>query len=224
MQTLHYLYRKTDREKLSQATLIVMHGYGANEFDLLGIADYFKEPLTVLSFRAPLPVEWGGHAWYKLSQNPDGTLLADDESRKESEELLLAQLPGILKETESDAENIYLMGFSQGAAMCYSLLGRHDLKAKGLNVRGVMALSGYIPHDVMEDIVEKRFDGLPVFMSHGEIDQLIPPRALTVAKETMEVLGATVTGQIYPMGHSISDEALQDLTAWLTAQLSVEKK
>lgn len=224
MSTLHYLYRRTDRNQPSQATLIVMHGYGANEFDLLGIADYFKEPLTVLSFRAPITLDWGGYAWYDLSQNPDGTLLADDASRKWSEELLLAQLPGILKETESDAENIYLMGFSQGAAMCYSLLGRHDLKAKGLNVRGVMALSGYIPHDVMDDIKDKRFDGLPVFMSHGEIDQLIPPRALTVAKETMESLGATVTGQIYPMGHSISDETLQDLTAWLTAQLSVEKK
>ena len=225
MQTLHYLYRRTDREKPSQATLIVMHGYGANEFDLLGIADYFKEPLTVLSFRAPITLDWGGYAWYHLSQDPaTEALIADEESRKESEELLLAQLPDILKETESDAENIYLMGFSQGAAMCYSLLGRHDLKAKGLNIRGVMALSGYIPHDVMEDIKDKRFDGLPVFMSHGEIDQLIPPRALTVAKDTMESLGAKVTGQIYPMGHSISDEALRDLTAWLTAQLSGEKK
>jgi phospholipase/carboxylesterase len=221
MSKLHYLYRRTDREKPSKATLIVMHGYGANEFDLLGIADYFKEPLTVLSFRAPLPVQWGGHAWYQLSQNPDGTLLADDASRIESEEKILAELPGILEETESDAKNIYLMGFSQGAAMCYSLIGRHDLAKHGLGVKGVIAMSGYIPHDVMEPMATRRFDGLPVFMSHGDEDMLVPAEGLTIAKEHLEKLGAKVDGRIYTrMGHSISDEVLADLTAWLTRQLA----
>ena len=218
---LHYLYRRTDREKPSRATLIVMHGYGANEFDLLGIADYFKEPLTVLSFRAPLPVQWGGHAWYNLSQNPDGTLLADDASRMESEEKILAELPGILEETGSDPDNLFLMGFSQGAAMSYSLLGRHDLKKHGLGVKGLIAMSGYIPHDVMPNIGSKRFDDLPIFMSHGDEDLLVPSKALPIAKEIFESQGARVDGKVYPgMGHSISDEVLADLTAWLTRQLS----
>lgn len=220
MSKLHYLYRRTDREKPSRATLIVMHGFGANEFDLLGIADYFKEPLTVLSFRAPLPVQWGGHAWYHLSQNPDGTLLADDESRKQSEEKILAELPEILRETESDAENIYLMGFSQGAAMCYSLIGRHDLAKHGLGVKGVIAMSGYIPHDVMEPMATRRYAGLPIFMSHGDEDLLVPAEGLTIAKEHLTKLGAVVEGKIYQgMGHSISDAVLGDLTAWLTRQL-----
>jgi phospholipase/carboxylesterase len=198
-----------------------MHGYGANEFDLLGIADYFKEPLTVLSFRAPLPVQWGGHAWYNLSQNPDGTLLADDASRKESEEKILAELPGILEETGSDPDNLFLMGFSQGAAMSYSLLGRHDLKKHGLGVKGLIAMSGYIPHDVMPNIGSKRFDDLPIFMSHGDEDMLVPSKALPIAKDIFESQGARVDGRVYPgMGHSISDEVLADLTAWLTRQLS----
>src|SRR5687768_14068738 len=157
MSTLHYLFRKTDRTKPSRATLVVMHGYGANEFDLLGIADYFKEPLTVLSFRAPLPVQWGGHSWYHLSQNPDGTLLADNESRIQSEEKILAELPEILEETESDPHNLFLMGFSQGAAMCYSLIGRHDLAKHGLSVKGIIAMSGYIPVDVMEPMGTRKF-------------------------------------------------------------------
>lgn len=221
MSTLHYLYRKTDRATPSQATLVVMHGYGANEFDLLGIADYFKEPLTVLSFRAPLPLEWGGHAWYHLTQDQHGALVADDTSRKESEEQVLKTLPDILKETESDANNIYLMGFSQGAAMCYSLLGRHDLSEHGLNVSGVIGMSGYIPQDVMLDIENRRFDGLDMFMSHGDEDILVPASGLTVARETFSRLGANVEGKIYPgMGHSISEEVLSDLTAWLSKQLS----
>jgi phospholipase/carboxylesterase len=224
MSKLHYLFRKTDRTKPSQATLVVMHGYGANEFDLLGIADYFKEPLTVLSFRAPLPLEWGGHAWYHLSQDEHGALIADDESRKQSEEQVLNALPDILKETESDANNIYLMGFSQGAAMCYSLLGRHDLSQHGLKVNGVIGMSGYIPHDVMLDIESRRFDGLEMFMSHGDEDILVPAKGLTVAKETFTRLGAKVEGKIYTgMGHSISDEVLADLTAWLTSRLSAKK-
>ncbi len=223
MSKLHYLYRRTDRDTPSKATLIVMHGYGANEFDLLGIADYFKEPLTVLSFRAPLPVQWGGHSWYHLSQNPDGSLLADDESRKQSEEKVLAELPGILEETESDPSNLYFMGFSQGAAMCYSLIGRHDLAKHGLGVRGVIAMSGYIPKDVMEPMATRRFEGLPVFMSHGDEDLLIQSEALPIAKEHLTKLGAEVDGRIYTqMGHSISDEVLVDLTAWLTRQLGAK--
>lgn len=223
MSKLHYLYRRTDRSQPSKATLVVMHGYGANEFDLLGIADYFKEPLTVLSFRAPLTLEWGGNAWYDLSQKPDGSLLADDESRKRSEEKILAELPEILHETESDAQNIFLMGFSQGAAMCYSLLGRHDLAKHGIGVKGVIAMSGYIPHDVMEPMQTRRFDGLPVFMSHGDEDMLVPAQGLTVARELLTRLGAQVEGKIYTrMGHSISDEVLADLTAWLSRQLGAK--
>lgn len=220
MSKLHYLYRRTDRANPPKATLIVMHGYGANEFDLLGIADYFKESLTVISFRAPIALDWGGHAWYHLTQSPTGELVADDESRKESEELLLRELPDILRDNEAISENIYLMGFSQGAAMCYSLIARHDLKAHGLNVKGLMCLSGYIPHDVLGDMQLKRFDGLPIFMSHGDMDELIPSRALTVAKDLLTAQGADVEGKIYPMGHSISDEVLADLTAWLSSVLS----
>lgn len=223
MPKLHYLYRRTDRANPPQATLIVMHGYGANEFDLLGIADYFKESLTVISFRAPISLDWGGQAWYHLTQSPTGELIADDQSRKESEGQLLRELPEILRDNEAISENLYLMGFSQGAAMCYSLIGRHDLQSLDFNVKGLICLSGYIPHDVLGDIQQKRFDGLPVFMSHGSMDELIPDRALTVAKDLLTVQGADVEGKIYQMGHSISDEVLADLTAWLSGILSKDQ-
>jgi phospholipase/carboxylesterase len=221
MSKLHYLFRRTDQNTPPKATLIVMHGYGANEFDLLGIADYLQASLTVISFRAPIALDWGGHAWYHLSQSPMGELIADDESRNESEEQLLRELPEILKETGTDSSDIYLMGFSQGAAMCYSLIGRHDLKGKGLDVKGVIALSGYIPHDVIDDFKSKQFKELPVFMAHGEVDTVIPARALNVAREALTAAGAEVEGKIYPqMPHGISDEVLTDLTAWLAKRLS----
>lgn len=195
-----------------------MHGYGANEFDLLGIADFFTEPLTLISLRAPMTLDWGGYAWYELKQGPSG-IISDIQTRIQSEETIVNEIKIILEDAKADLGNVYLMGFSQGAAMAYSLLGRHDLGKLGIRVKGLIAMSGYIPEDVNESLGAKDWTGFPVIITHGEFDDLVTPKALTVAEGILSKAGAEVNAKFYPVRHALSDEAISDINNWLTAKV-----
>ncbi len=201
-----------------KATVVILHGYGADEEDLLGIGNEFPFPILAISLRAPIALPWGGFAWYHLEQSAQG-LKADDTSRKVSEQMLLEQLPSIIKQEGGDASQVILMGFSQGAAMTYSLLIGHDLAAAGLTLRRAIILSGYIPRDLVVPAKEKRFDGLPLFISHGEFDELIPVLALDEAEGIFRASGADVRANLYEMGHGIDPEVTADLATWLGNQL-----
>src|ERR1051325_8494878 len=103
----------------------MLHGYGADEYDLVSIASHLDPSLLTISIQAPIVLDWGGYAWYGLTQTPTG-LRGDDESKKASEEKLIASLPEIIKKENGDPQNVFLLGFSQGTAMSYSLLGRYN--------------------------------------------------------------------------------------------------
>jgi len=218
MSRLTYVSRKSTVQGKQAPTVIVMHGYGADELDLLPIINHLGIELNVISLQAPYALPFGGYAWYHLEQTVNG-LHADDTSRQQSESLLLEELPAILKSESLSSENVYLMGFSQGAAMSYSLLGAHDLSTVGIAVQGVVALSGYIPRDVIPKFKNKKFEGFPLFISHGEYDELIPSIALDEAKVLLEEQGANVTAKVYPVGHGLTEETVSDLSNWLEVTL-----
>jgi phospholipase/carboxylesterase len=199
--------------------LLILHGYGADEFDLLSLADYLDDQLLVISLRAPIVLDQGGHAWYHLTWTTTN-LKADDESRTQSETILTKELPNIIEQEGGDPNNVYLMGFSQGAAMCFALLGRHDLASHGITVKGLMALSGYIPQDVLPILREKRFDNLPVLITHGEFDDLIPAIAMDQSEAAMRHTGAKVTAKLYQMGHGLLPETIEDISRWYRKQIT----
>ncbi len=198
--------------------LIVLHGYGTDEHDLLPIAEQIGGQFLIVSLQAPIELQNGGHSWYDLLQTPSG-IIPDDMTRHDSEEMLLASLPRIIEQEGGDALRVVLMGFSQGAAVIYSLLTVYDLKNYGITVRASINLSGYLPRDILEALSEKRFDGLPFFISHGEFDELIPPQALGEAEKLLTQQGADVTARMYPVGHGVLPETVEDIVAWLKLKI-----
>jgi len=198
--------------------LIILHGYGADEFDLLPIASQLDPFFLAISIQAPIPLDWGGYAWYELTQTPTG-LRGDDKSRKESEEKLVNELHQIILKEGGDLNQVYLMGFSQGAAMCYSILGSHDLLEQGITVRGVIAISGYIPEDVKEPLRKKDLSQIPFFLSHGSADELIPPVAMHKAKIILEEAGAKTFANEYETGHGLTEETVSDIRNWMGKQM-----
>ncbi|HEY6171311.1 MAG TPA: dienelactone hydrolase family protein [Candidatus Kapabacteria bacterium] len=197
-------------------TLLIMHGYGADEFDLLPIAKQFEGNFNAISIQAPIELDWGGFAWYHLSQTITG-IHGDDASRIESEEKVVDFLRS--QKEEGKLNEVILMGFSQGAAMSYSLLANEAFHGLGLNLKAVIALSGYIPLDIRPKLSDRQLGGLPVFMSHGLYDDLIPPQALDSAKELLEKQGATVTAKTYEVGHGLTEETIADINQFLVASL-----
>jgi phospholipase/carboxylesterase len=194
--------------------LVVLHGYGTDENDLLPIAEKIGPQFLILSLQAPIELHNGGHAWYDLLQTPSG-IIPDDLTRHESEEELLQSLAGIIMREGGDTNRVVLLGFSQGAAVIYSLLAVCDLKNYGITPIASINMSGYLPRDILEALSEKRFDGFPFFISHGEFDELIPPQALAEAEKLLTQQGADVTARMYQCGHGVLPQTVEEIISWL---------
>ena len=201
--------------------IVVLHGYGADERDLLPIAEsalaqskLAEKPFLIISLRAPIVLPQGGYAWYQLEQTEMG-IIPDDLSRHESEEQLLHELRTIIEKQGGNPEEIIFMGFSQGAAVCYSLLTIYNLGNYGIHVRAAVLMSGYLPRDILVPLSQKQFNGLTFFISHGEYDDLIPAMALTEAEALLTQQGARVTARMYDAGHGVLPETIADIARWL---------
>ncbi len=203
--------------------LVVLHGYGTDEYDLLPIAEKVADgKFLIVSLQGPIELSHGGHAWYDLLQTPDG-IIPDDVSRHASEEQLLAALPGIIEREGGDASRVVFLGFSQGAAVIYSILAIYDLKDYRIGPIASINMSGYLPRDIFEALSEKQFNvhdrsssGFPFFICHGEYDELIPPQALPEAEEWLGKQGANVIAKMYPVGHGVLPETVEEIRRWLS--------
>ncbi|HEY3874106.1 MAG TPA: hypothetical protein VGM92_01395 [Candidatus Kapabacteria bacterium] len=203
-------------EKVGELTpaLVVLHGYGTDEHDLLPLAEKIGVGYLVISLQGPIELNNGGHSWYDLAQTPSG-IIPDDFSRHQSEDILLAALPRIIADEGGDPQRVVLMGFSQGAAMIYSLLISYNLKNYGITPIASINASGYIPRDVVGMVSEKRFDNFTFFITHGEYDDLVPAQALTEAAELLTAQGAKVTTRMQNCGHGVLPETVEEIQAWL---------
>jgi phospholipase/carboxylesterase len=199
--------------------LVVLHGYGTNEYDLLPIAEQIGGEFLIISLQAPIELHNGGHSWYDLLQTPSG-IIPDDMTRHDSEEQLLASLPRIIESEGGDANRVVLLGFSQGSAVIFSLLAVYDLKNYGMTAIASINMSGYIPRDILEAISEKRFDGFPFFISHGEFDDLVPMQALAEAEKLLTKQGADVTAKMYQCGHGVLPETVGDIISWMKLKIT----
>ncbi|MFI5201625.1 MAG: alpha/beta hydrolase, partial [Candidatus Kapaibacterium sp.] len=198
--------------------LVVLHGYGTDEHDLLPIAEQIGKEFLIISLQGRIERPNGGHAWYDLLQTPTG-IIPDDLTRHESEEEILRALAGIIEREGGDSQRVVLMGFSQGAAVIYSLLAVYDLRNYGITPIASIHLSGYLPRDILEALSEKRFDGFPFFISHGEFDELIPFQALGEAEKLLTQQGADVTARMYNCGHGVLPETVENIISWIKLKI-----
>lgn len=192
--------------------LLLLHGRGADEEDLMGLVEALDGRFTVVSPRAPYRLGQGW-AWYGLPSigQPDReTFLASLEVLKE----FVGGLPGAYG---IDPDRLYLMGFSQGA-----IIGSVLAMEFADKIRGVVMHSGYVPQAFENMNLEITPEGLkskPFFVAHGKYDDVLPVALGRDSSEYLQEAGAEVVYQEYPIGHSISEESLYDVSEWLTREL-----
>jgi phospholipase/carboxylesterase len=192
------------REPGLERTLVLLHGYGADQHDLLPIAHELDPRLRAVALQAPVSLGGGMRAWFNLSQDAQGISFDPDEARAG-----LAAALAAVEEIARGSPRPILLGFSQGAAMALGIaLQRPDL------VQGIISLSGVPPPaDLARD--EKKLRGFPVFAAHGEHDPLIPIALGRAVRDELVGLGLAIDWHEYPMGHMVVPEELDDARAWL---------
>lgn len=190
-------------------TLLLLHGRGAHELDLMPVADALDPCFLVISVRAPRPF-FDGYCWYDFQTSGE----PEPQSFTASLEALSQFVDELPSQHPVDAARIYTLGFSQGALMAGSLLlTRPKVQA------GTVMLSGYLPVNSGLAIDTAGIAGRPVFMSHGTQDNIVPVAFGRAARDYLKRLGANVTYHEYPMAHQISAQTVTDLAAWLEQQL-----
>jgi len=187
--------------------LIMLHGRGADEEDLIPLAEAFDPSLLILSARAPFPFpSGGGFTWYDV-----GTIGTPEPAMfRKSCDLLSQFLDEALRAYPVDPAEIYLLGFSMGAVMSYAIA----LTRPGL-FRGVIAHSGYIPEGTHIDLNWGEAHRTPFFIAHGTLDPVIPVAMARRARLLFENAHGRMEYREYPMGHEISRESLRDAAAFL---------
>jgi phospholipase/carboxylesterase len=193
--------------------LVLFHGRGADERDLLPLADLVDpEPrLLVVSPRGPLSLSPGGAHWYALYRLG----YPDPETFLTTYALVSHWLDALVAETGLDWTRVALGGFSQGAVMTYSLgLGSGRPRPAAL-----IALSGFMP-TVPGFELDLTAPLPPVAIGHGTHDPVIGVEWGRQARETLEAAGAEVLYRESPMPHTIDPSFLDEIRPWLAAALA----
>lgn len=189
--------------------VVFLHGRGADERDLLPIAQFLPDDLHVLSARGPDRLE-PGYTWYELDLSEGGLHASqpDAEDFRRSLDSIHEFVAGAVEAYELDPDRIGLFGFSQGAIAALSAL----LERPGA-YRWVVALNGYLAA-AHEDRADNAA-GKPVFVGCGSRDQLIPAERAERAAERLREAGADVTFEEYPVDHGTTPDELRDVSEWL---------
>ncbi|PIA66100.1 alpha/beta hydrolase [Pseudomonas sediminis] len=206
----------------ANASVIWLHGLGADRYDFLPVAEMLQERLPSTRFILPQaptrPVTinggWSMPSWYDiLAMTPARAI--DQAQLEESADQVIA-LINAERESAIAPERIVLAGFSQGGAVVLHTAFVRYLQPLG----GVLALSTYAPtfSDEMPLADTKR--QLPVLCLHGRFDDVVPPDMGRAAYDRLHTCGVPVQWRDYPMAHEVLPEEIRDIAEWLSQLLA----
>ncbi len=207
----HKISMPQKKEHETHPTMILLHGRGANEDDLLGLSQYLDERFMFIAPRAPFPFHsGGGFTWYDVLDigRPEPVMFTDSYNR------LTRFIEDIKKGYPVDPTKIFLFGFSMGTMMAYSLA----LTMPGAFV-AVVANSGYIPEETDLKFQWESMKKTSFFVAHGVYDPVIPVEFGKRAKELLLKHHIEMAYREYDMGHQINEDSLGDIATWLTSKL-----
>ena len=205
------------------ATIIIMHGLGADGRDFLPVAEQLNlssiGDVRFLFPNAPsIPVTINGGyvmpAWYDL-------LGADLVTRQDEAGLRKSQgdIEALIAHEKSrgiPAHRIVIAGFSQGCAMALMTGLRH-----GERLGGIAGLSGYLP--LADKTAAERSaasQDVPIFLAHGARDGVVVLPRATATRDALTAMGYAVEWHEYPMEHSVCPQEIVDLERWLLKVLA----
>ncbi|WP_241775215.1 alpha/beta hydrolase, partial [Pseudomonas corrugata] len=135
---LSYL-AQADEQARDRPLVIFLQGSGSNERDLFELKDELPRHYNYLSVRAPKSMEPGHYQWF--AKKGEGAYDGDTLDLKASGQMLLDFIEKARAKYPTDASQVYLVGFSQGAMMSYEVALRHPEAVGGIAAMGGRVLS-----------------------------------------------------------------------------------
>ena len=208
------VYRERRAAGEAEGLLVLHHGRGADEHDLLAVGELIdpERRLHIVTPRAPLQLPGSpGYHWYLVPR-----VGHPDRATFDSARLLLGELHDELRElTGIPPQRTVLGGFSMGAVMSYAL----GLAAARDAVAGILGFSGFIPEvdGWTPDLAGRA--ATRVFVAHGERDAVIDVDFGRKAVATLRAAGLDVEYHESSAGHRIDPVQIPAARDWIAAPL-----
>ena len=193
--------------------VVLLHGYGSDGNDLIGLATYWRDALPDALFvapDAPMPCDGfaGGYQWFEIDFAGD-RLAGRQTGVIKARPTLLQFLNDMWAQTGIAPKNTIVGGFSQGAMMAL-----HTGLSLDTPLMGIIAFSGaFLPPEGFDDPDRAR---PPVCIIHGDMDDVVDPAFSAEAKERLIQAGYDVSYHVSTgLGHSISPDGLAFATAFI---------
>ena len=211
-------YRERPAAGAPAGLLVLHHGRGADEHDLLGLADVLdpQRRLHVVTPRAPLQLPgWPGNHWYVVPR----VGYPDPETFAAAYAQLAAFHDELWERTGIAPERTVFGGFSMGSVMSYST----GLGPDRPSPAGILAFSGFIPtvDGWQPDVAGRADSGTRVFIAHGRPDPVIGVDFARRAHALLEAGGVDVEYHESDAGHHIDPAHVPAAIGWLGTALSV---
>lgn len=209
--SLHHLVREPKIKLDKNPLLLLLHGYGSNEEDLFSFASELPGEYYVISARAPYDMMYGSYAWYAINFDADENKFSDLGQARASRDIIANFIDELVTNYPIDANNVAVIGFSQGAILGYAIALSYPEK-----VQRLVAMSGYLNTEIaVDDYMNNDFSDLKIFASHGTVDQVIPVEWARKSIPVIESLGISVVYKEYPVGHGVAPQNFFDFKNWL---------
>jgi phospholipase/carboxylesterase len=183
--------------KEAKKALIMIHGRGASSQDILSLARH----LNVYDFALIAP-QAENRTWYPYSFLVP---IAENEPSFSKSLDTIAQVVAEVQANGIEKENIYFLGFSQGACLSLEYTARNAAKYGGV----VAFTGGLIGDKVYENHYAGNFENTPIFIGTSDPDFHVPVERVNETEALLKKMGAAVTKKIYEnMGHTISQDEI----------------
>jgi len=211
--SLQYIVREPKNKTQNPPLLILLHGYGSNKEDLFSFAEELPDELLIISAQAPYEMGYGGYAWYAINFDDVKGKFSDLKQAKTSLDIVAIFIDEIKQKYKTDPGKTFLLGFSQGAILSYSLSFFYPNK-----VQSVIALSGYINTELLPKEISKEIQ-TSYYCSHGSVDQVLPIEWARKSKPFLDNLGLQNVYSEYPVGHGVAPQNFYSFKTWIEARL-----
>lgn len=182
----------------AQKVLVMLHGRGSSAQDILSLAEHLEAP--DFAFIAPQATQ---NTWYPYS------FLAPIEQNEPGLSSALEVIGTIVQQLHGELsfayEDIYLLGFSQGACLALEYVARNPQR-----LGGVFGLSGGLigPEGTLPEYAGD-LEQTPIFLGCSDVDSHIPKERVLESERIFQGMNAKVLAKLYKnFGHTVNDDEL----------------
>ena len=200
-----YIYKAPKVTGENQPAIFLFHGLGSNEQDLLQLVEPF-ENYHVFSLQGPIQHK-PGYAFYTFPEEEGKPERAIFDKVVQFTQAFIFEA---IQEYNIALDQVYVLGFNQGAVLAQSLS-----VVMGNTIRGAVVLSGFMPDFVENEYKKAEMNRSNIFIAHGEYDYVYPHSWGQASADFFERMENNVTFYSFEDGHGVTPDVLKNVHAFL---------